>query len=348
MTLELVKAAANLTTEMLVTVTTESGVEHRGRVGRVDNRDKSVRATVLDSDTRESLGTIVCVFERDSTPVFQRAGSDVEEDCLSIQTHGIDVDWEAPVRNEGGLTYVVDCEECGGLMKRDGQHWPRSSESYACTECDNSGRWRRRSDAVRYPTRREWAVHTLERDSAFISIPEKYIPEGYELPGYYFREACANDASHYTRTEVSETGSATSHLQFTKLRLGTCPECGAETTSKTLQYQDGCDTWGEPENHGGLPEDFVEIIERIEDGETELKIPNDPEEAWGYTYEGVLFSSPWHGFEDGVVIRLKEGELFMDVVNKGGTYIGGSRGTALGEVAWWFKNTEAAKEMALA
>ena len=343
-----VDAARELTKDTLVTLTDETGTEYEGKVGRVNTHagdDDITTVWVKDSETYDGVATLT--ISPDDDVVFMRGinGNRDQVECTDIETHGIQVDWDEPVgSSESGLTYVVDCPECGGLMARNGQHWRRSRESYKCSDCGHEDSWRRRSDMVRKPTRREWAEHKLTNPSPRVSIADRYIPEGYELPGYYFRIACKNDPDHYTRCRASEDGSANYH-QFDDLRIGACTECGAETTSSLRTYDEGIDEWGEPEDKGDkLPEAFQSALDAVETGEFALFVPHDPsDEAWGYTYEGVSYTKPWHDYEDGGYLVLDDGDLYFDIVGMGGNYLSGSAGIQLGEVAFWAKNTDDAE-----
>lgn len=351
--LDITHLARNLSKDTLVTITDEHDTTYNAKVANVNTHagDNDITTVHLrDAETFESLGSLT-ISPTDDHVTIRPAGrprpDDAPYECTNIETHGQRVDWDEPVRtSESGLTYVVDCPECGGVMSRNGQHWRRSRESYGCHDCGHEDSWRRRNDMVRKPTRREWAEHKLTDPSPFVTIAERYIPDGYDLPGYYFREACDDDPAHYTRTSVSETGSAEFH-QFDDLKLGVCPECGADTTARTRTYEDGVNEFGEPENHGDLPTEFTDALDRVREENVDLFIPNDPdEENWGYLYEGVSFNCPWHGYEDSVIVTLDDdGDLFLDIVNMGGIKIkGGSYGKDVGLVAWWFTNTDKVEE----
>lgn len=340
MSLAHIKTLTRLTTDTLVTVTRETGPAIKGKVGKIHSRPNSIRASVKDSNSYETLGALTYWAKHDTQIFFEppHPGEDTRIPVVEFKTHGVEVDWDEPVRSSLGLSYVVDCDECGGLMKRDGQHWPRSKESYACQDCENTGHWSRSQDKVRKPTRYEWAVHALTNPSPFVTIADRYIPDGYSRPGYYFREACPSDPTHYTRTITSETGSA-SFNQFNDLKLSVCPECGVTMYPRTRTYSNGYEEWGEPETHGSLSEEFQTVIEQIEDGEVELFIPHQETSRglWKIDDDIPVRSSP--SYEDGVIICLKDGELFMNVVGQGGIHINPD-GTSLGKIAWWFKNVE--------
>lgn len=346
----LADTARSLTKDMLVTLTDETGTGYEGKIASVNTHageDDITTVHVRDTDTYDNVVTLTITPSGDLRlrPATQSGRADAVR-CTDIKPGEVRVDWDEPVRYESGLTYVVDCPECGGLMSRNGQHWRRSRESYGCHDCGYEDSWRRADDAVRKPTRHEWAVHKLTNPSPFVSIADRYIPDGYELPGYYFRESCDNDPAHYTRSRVSETGSA-DYGQFDNLKLGTCPECGAETTSRTRTYDAGVAEWGEPENHGGLPEDFSAALDVVRRLDKDLYIPCEPDdENWGYAYEGVRYLCPWPtDYEDGLLITLDEdGDLYCDIINMGGIKIsGGSYGKDLGTLAWWFKHADGAE-----
>lgn len=343
---ELVGDVQSLSKDTLVTLNDDEGAEYSGKVQKFRDRRSGYYVWVCDPQTHDpffKINTHGNEVEAELTGDTASGGTMGEP--ADIETHGIRVDWDEPVSSsESGLTYVVDCDECGGIMVRDGQHWPRSAESYACKDCDNTGRWPRSSDKVRKPTRREWAEHKLTDPRPHITIADRYVPDGYEKPGYYFREVCPNDEDHYKRCIVSETGTA-DLWQFSDKILGVCTECGAETKHKTRTYEDGLEEWGEPEDLGDrFPDGFEDAIESVRTGEVALLIKTSPDEDYsGYVYEGIKYERPWltYGDHDMYVVSTDDG-LYGDIVGAGGRHIN-SEGRTIGNVAWLFKHADDAE-----
>lgn len=324
----LTEIVRSLSKDTAVTVTTADGSAYEMRVysARTKRGGDYVQVTLWNDEY--DMGSLK-LHTNDSVSVTfnppERHVTEEGDTVVDIETHGIVVDQNEPVKHEGYPSKVAECPECeGGLMTLVWGGVGRSTADFRCQDCGAEDQFHTYDEGVRNPTRREWVEINIEKDqNPYTNIPDRYLLEDESPIGFYYKEECPR--GHYKRCEVSKTGDPRS--EGAKERdIQMCPDCGNETDTLARTCKGGLEKWGEPENYGGdIPEELTEAIEAVKTGEFALRV-SIPEDKIGRRY----FKAYLVQTDDGVQI---------DIVN-GGTPLLESDAGGIGRVAYWYNQSE--------